>query len=68
MRVLKYALAASLIAASSSAVAQQLSIATGGTGGTYYPYGGGIAELGERREFDALGRPSRHQLTRELHS
>ena len=45
MRVLKYALAASLIAASSSAVAQQLSIATGGTGGTYYPYGGGIAEL-----------------------
>ena len=45
MRVLKYALAASLIAASSSAVAQQLSIATGGTGGTYYPYGGGLAEL-----------------------
>ncbi|WP_458526523.1 TAXI family TRAP transporter solute-binding subunit [Onishia taeanensis] len=45
MRVLKYALAASLIAASSSAMAQQLSIATGGTGGTYYPYGGGIAEL-----------------------
>ncbi|WP_192036283.1 TAXI family TRAP transporter solute-binding subunit [Halomonas sp. YLGW01] len=45
MRVLKYALAASLIAASSSATAQQLSIATGGTGGTYYPYGGGIAEL-----------------------
>jgi len=24
---------------------QQLSIATGGTGGTYYPYGGGLAEL-----------------------
>ncbi|WP_304525047.1 TAXI family TRAP transporter solute-binding subunit [Halomonas sp. I5-271120] len=45
MRVLKYALAASLIAASSSAMAQQISIATGGTGGTYYPYGGGLAEL-----------------------
>ncbi|RVV99328.1 TAXI family TRAP transporter solute-binding subunit [Mesobaculum littorinae] len=27
------------------AVAQDLSIATGGTGGTYYPYGGGLAEL-----------------------
>lgn len=45
MRVLKYALAASLIAASSTAAAQQISIATGGTGGTYYPYGGGLAEL-----------------------
>jgi TRAP transporter TAXI family solute receptor len=28
-----------------SAAAQDLSIATGGTGGTYYPYGGGLAEL-----------------------
>jgi TRAP transporter TAXI family solute receptor len=28
-----------------SATAQELSIATGGTGGTYYPYGGGLAEL-----------------------
>jgi hypothetical protein len=27
------------------AKAQDLSIATGGTGGTYYPYGGGLAEL-----------------------
>jgi uncharacterized protein len=27
------------------AVAQQLSIATGGTGGAYYPLGGGLAEL-----------------------
>lgn len=27
------------------AFAQQLSIATGGTGGVYYPYGGGLAEV-----------------------
>ncbi len=46
MRALKYALAASLLVAAPAAVAQQqLSIATGGTGGTYYPYGGGLAEL-----------------------
>jgi TRAP transporter TAXI family solute receptor len=30
---------------SSAASAQELSIATGGTGGTYYPYGGGLGEL-----------------------
>ncbi|MBB3190534.1 TAXI family TRAP transporter solute-binding subunit [Halomonas cerina] len=46
MRVLSYALAASLLVGAPAAIAQQqLSIATGGTGGTYYPYGGGIAEL-----------------------
>lgn len=45
MRTLKYAVAASLIATAPLAVAQQISIATGGTGGTYYPYGGGLAEL-----------------------
>lgn len=46
MRMLKYAMAASLIAAAPFTMAQQqLSIATGGTGGTYYPYGGGLAEL-----------------------
>ncbi|EWG98900.1 immunogenic protein [Halomonas sp. BC04] len=45
MRVLKYAVAASLLVTAPMAVAQQLSIATGGTGGTYYPYGGGLAEL-----------------------
>ena len=28
-----------------AAQAQNLSIATGGTGGVYYPYGGGLAEL-----------------------
>ncbi len=45
MQVFKCAVAASLIATAPLAVAQQLSIATGGTGGTYYPYGGGLAEL-----------------------
>ncbi len=45
MRALKYAAAASLLAVAPLASAQQLSIATGGTGGTYYPYGGGLAEL-----------------------
>lgn len=45
MRILKYAAAATLLAAAPFAAAQQISIATGGTGGTYYPYGGGLAEL-----------------------
>ncbi|PMR72883.1 TAXI family TRAP transporter solute-binding subunit [Billgrantia endophytica] len=45
MRALKYAVAASLLAAAPLAVAQQLSIATGGTGGVYYPIGGGFAEM-----------------------
>jgi uncharacterized protein len=39
-------IAAAAIAAAGPAAAQmQLSIATGGTGGVYYPIGGGIAEL-----------------------
>ncbi|GAA0565662.1 TAXI family TRAP transporter solute-binding subunit [Halomonas salifodinae] len=41
----KLTLAASLLALAPAAFGQQLSIATGGTGGTYYPYGGGLAEL-----------------------
>nr|WP_299246036.1 TAXI family TRAP transporter solute-binding subunit [uncultured Halomonas sp.] len=46
MRLLSAALAASLIIAAPASIAQQrLSIATGGTGGVYYPYGGGLAEL-----------------------
>ncbi|MCH4562171.1 MULTISPECIES: TAXI family TRAP transporter solute-binding subunit [Halomonas] len=45
MHIFKYAVAASLIATAPLAAAQQLSIATGGTGGVYYPYGGGLAEL-----------------------
>jgi TRAP transporter TAXI family solute receptor len=45
MQVFKYVVAASLIVTAPLAAAQQISIATGGTGGTYYPYGGGLAEL-----------------------
>ncbi|MFP4275164.1 MAG: TAXI family TRAP transporter solute-binding subunit [Paracoccaceae bacterium] len=44
MRRLTLAVAAAL-AVGSTAHAQDLSIATGGTGGTYYPYGGGLAEV-----------------------
>lgn len=45
MRLLRF-LALGLLAVATGAVAQQnLSIATGGTGGVYYPYGGGMAEL-----------------------
>jgi uncharacterized protein len=44
MRRLTYALAA-MLALGTGAQAQELSIATGGTGGVYYPYGGGLAEL-----------------------
>ncbi|MCE8003279.1 TAXI family TRAP transporter solute-binding subunit [Billgrantia ethanolica] len=45
MRALKYVAAASLMATAPLAAAQQLSIATGGTGGVYYPIGGGFAEM-----------------------
>ena len=45
MRALKYVAAASLLATAPLAAAQQLSIATGGTGGVYYPIGGGFAEM-----------------------
>lgn len=45
MRALKYAVTASLLATAPLAAAQQLSIATGGTGGVYYPIGGGFAEM-----------------------
>jgi TRAP transporter TAXI family solute receptor len=44
MTRLGFALAAA-IAAGSAATAQDLAIATGGTGGPYYPYGGGLAEV-----------------------
>lgn len=37
--------AASMLAIALPASAQQLSIATGGTGGVYYPIGGGFAEM-----------------------
>ncbi len=45
MRAFQYAIAASLLATAPLAAAQQLSIATGGTGGVYYPLGGGLAEM-----------------------
>ncbi|OAZ91328.1 TAXI family TRAP transporter solute-binding subunit [Halomonas sp. G11] len=45
MRTLSKAAAASLLAVALPASAQQLSIATGGTGGVYYPIGGGFAEM-----------------------
>lgn len=45
MKTLKYAAAASMLAVALPASAQQLSIATGGTGGVYYPIGGGLAEM-----------------------
>ncbi len=46
MRSIAYALMAGTLFVSAPAMAQtQLSIATGGTGGVYYPIGGGLAEL-----------------------
>ncbi len=36
---------AALVVPAANAQAQELSIATGGTGGVYYPYGGGLAEV-----------------------
>lgn len=39
------ALGAALILSAAPVHAQQLSIATGGTGGVYFPYGGGLAEV-----------------------
>jgi len=46
MKFLKSLAAATLVLASTPAFAQeQLSIATGGTGGVYYPMGGGLAEI-----------------------
>ncbi|RUR39405.1 TAXI family TRAP transporter solute-binding subunit [Vreelandella populi] len=45
MKTLKYAAAASMLVVALPASAQQLSIATGGTGGVYYPIGGGLAEM-----------------------
>jgi uncharacterized protein len=44
MRTPAFALAM-LVAAAPAVAQQQLSIATGGTGGTYFPLGGGLAEL-----------------------
>jgi TRAP transporter TAXI family solute receptor len=46
MKIVKLLAAGALLAVSAPAVAQQqLSIATGGTGGVYFPMGGGLAEV-----------------------
>ena len=45
MKVFKTFAAAALLAASPALAQEQLSIATGGTGGVYYPMGGGLAEI-----------------------
>ena len=45
MKKLTFAAAAAMAIGAGGAHAQDLSIATGGTGGVYYPYGGGLAEL-----------------------
>ena len=46
MKLFKAALLAASVAMAGPALAQQqLSVATGGTGGVYYPIGGGLAEL-----------------------
>ena len=45
MKPIHAALAAAVIAGSPAFAQDQLSIATGGTGGVYYPMGGGLAEL-----------------------
>lgn len=45
MKILKHAAAVAMLAITLPVTAQQLSIATGGTGGVYYPIGGGFAEM-----------------------
>ena len=42
---MRAALAASALTVASIAGAQNISIATGGTGGVYYPMGGGMASV-----------------------
>lgn len=45
MKLAGFFVAAALVAASPALSQTQLSIATGGTGGVYYPMGGGLAEV-----------------------
>lgn len=45
MTLLRTLAAAALLAGTPALAQQQLSIATGGTGGVYYPIGGGLAEI-----------------------
>ncbi|NNU80325.1 TAXI family TRAP transporter solute-binding subunit [Halovulum dunhuangense] len=45
MNLFKTIAAAAIVAASPAIAQEQLSVATGGTGGVYYPMGGGLAEI-----------------------
>ncbi|MGI1661605.1 TAXI family TRAP transporter solute-binding subunit [Palleronia sp. KMU-117] len=45
MKMLKILAATAVVAAAPAIAQEQLSIATGGTGGVYYPMGGGLAEV-----------------------
>jgi uncharacterized protein len=45
MNLLKIVAATALVGAAPALAQEQLSIATGGTGGVYYPIGGGLAEI-----------------------
>lgn len=45
MKLFKVLAAAAMVAGSPALAQEQLSIATGGTGGVYYPMGGGLAEI-----------------------
>lgn len=45
MKLLKAFVASAALAATPALAQEQLSIATGGTGGVYYPMGGGLAEV-----------------------
>jgi TRAP transporter TAXI family solute receptor len=45
MKLLKILAATAVVAAAPAFAQEQLSIATGGTGGVYYPMGGGLAEV-----------------------
>ena len=45
MKLFKALAASAVIIAGPAFAEEQLSIATGGTGGVYYPMGGGLAEV-----------------------
>ena len=47
-RILVASLATLALSCSEREPLQHISIGTGGTGGVYYPYGGGLAEIGSR--------------------
>ncbi|SPH23739.1 hypothetical protein DEA8626_02808 [Defluviimonas aquaemixtae] len=45
MKLIKHLAVAAIVAGAPAYAQEQLSVATGGTGGVYYPMGGGLAEL-----------------------